>query len=646
MIGEILRSRYELTALLGEGPIFKVFAAKDRLQGREVSIRLFQPPFDQEKQFSAAVGLAIRKGAAVNHPGVERLEGVDDDHGRAFLVGQLSSELTLKDRIRKLAPFSKSVAVQTAISILEGLDAIHSAGIVHGDISSTTIAISPDGSARLQLCSIWEAYSHSATAGQVVLTEMAPYMAPEIAADGRPSRPSDVYSVGILLYELLCGRLPYSAETPVAMALKHGTTPTPSIRQFVADAPTVLDEITQKAMSKDPADRYRNAGEMLHDLRLLQDAMRFGRSLAWPLPSADGTPAPAPSKVKPTASPQRPKPVGRATAPAEVAPRLNSVREAPQVNRMKRERDVPAWLAYAIFVCIGAIAAGLVLLYFYFNFSKARIITMPNLIGRDKAEARTSLDSLHLKMREVGTNANASLPANVILSSYPKAGDPIPVNGTVNVVVNSGPSQIMVPDLTGLTVDEAQTALKNLQLAVQQPAAQKPSTLPIGSICSQDPPAKQMVTKGTKIRVSVSNGQPPAPPSDATAPNGINGAQGDMGPTADSTKVDKSRPDTAGKTYFYSMRIKVSGTQVGVELRVDIIDSQGTRTILDEAHDAGDSVDVSTISTDSTAKFRIYYDDVLRKTLEASGSPKGPGGDSSASGGSGGLDQVPTGGGQ
>ena len=287
MIGEIFGSRFELVAQANDGPIFTAYMAKEAGSGKDVCVRLFRSPFDKELDFVEAVGVAAQKAAVVDHPGVERITALEYDGGRPFLVGQFSPGITLGERIRKLAPFSVPVAVGTAISILEGLDALHRAGIVHGDVNSDNVVIAMDGSARVQLAAIWEAYSRSSTAGAVVLPSMAPFLAPEVSAGGAPSHGSDVYSVGVLLFELICGRPPYSADSPIAMAMKHATAPTPSVKGFNASSPIVLDEIVKKAMNKDPGMRYRTAGTMLADLRVLQDALRFGRTLTWPLKPAE-----------------------------------------------------------------------------------------------------------------------------------------------------------------------------------------------------------------------------------------------------------------------------------------------------------------------------------------------------------------------
>lgn len=654
MIGDLLSSRYELTALIGEGPIFKIYAAKDRLQGREVSLRLFKPPFDLERGFVASIGLAIQKTSGIHHPGVERLEGVEVDMGKPFVVGQLSPDLTLADRIRKLAPFSKPVSVQTVVSILEGLGAVHEAGIIHGDLSAQNIVIGADGSARLQLAGIWEAYSHSQTAGQVVLPSMAAYLAPEVSSGSLPSKQSDVYAVGVILFELLCGHLPFAAETPLAMAFKHATAPTPILNS--PDAPEVLIQIVKKAMDKDPGLRYENAFEMLGDLRLLQDALRFGKVLTWPIKRggviAEATGVAAAAVKAAVAPVPKTKPQFSRNDPHSVAPRLNSVKE-PSKRKMSEERDVPGWLVGAIGIGIGAVLAGSIALYILFNFSHRGMVTVPNLKGKLLSDARQSLQILHLNLKEVSEKSDPTAPIDTILESDPKAGEKVVSGATISVVVNSGPNTVQVPDLKGMTVDEATAVLKNVNLLLQQPVSQQPSLLPQGQVTSQDPPAKQSVQKGSQVRVAISNGQPPAPPTGSnshTTAGSTQGAQGDLGPPATNTTPDTSKPTDQQKNFDYFLTIKVTHIQAAVELRVDISDSLGQRPILEETHDPNDVVNISTVSPDANAKFLIYYDGVLKQSIKVKGTADKSGAGTPASpspsttDGGNGLDSPPGGG--
>ncbi|MHB8636350.1 MAG: PASTA domain-containing protein [Fimbriimonadaceae bacterium] len=578
MIGEVYGGRFEMVAQTASGPILTAYLAKDTSVGKDACVRLFREPFDKELDFVEAIGVAARRGSAVTHPGVESIAGLEYEAGRPYLVGEYSPGISLAERIRKLAPFSVPVGVGTAISILEGLDALHSAGIVHGDVSADNVVIAIDGSARIQLAGIWEAYSRSATAGAVVLPSMAPFLAPEVSAGASPSHASDVYSVGVLLFELLCGRPPYSADSPIAMAMKHATSPTPSVKGFNPSCPVVLDEIVKKAMNKDPGARYRKAGPMLADLRILQDALRFGRTLTWPLKPAQAL------DVEPVA----------------VAPRMAAARppqeRQPRRRRTDREDDDPLvrYLSYAA-VMLVCILVGVVLMWVGMNATKPKLVKVPTLKGTDVAQARSTLRSLHLELREGMRQPSEQYPVDTVLSSDPEPGDTAREGSYVTVTVCSGSKLVEVPNLVGMELDGARSALHNESLNVAEPVDYVDSAAPRDQVVEQDPPAAHKVEHEAAIRLKVSNGITPpsaAGPGDASAPT-----------------------DGADETNDYTLHIKLTDTQTAVDVRVEIEDAQGSRTVYKETHDPGDEFDVDATGYGPKATFRIYYDDDLKKTI-------------------------------
>ena len=578
MIGEVFGSRFELVAQTTDGPIFTAFMAKEAASGKDICVRMFRSPFDKELDFVEAVSVAAQRAAAVDHPGVERITGLEHDAGRPYLVGQFSPGITLGERIRKLAPFSVPVAVGTAISILEGLDALHRAGIVHGDVSADNVVIAIDGSARIQLSAIWEAYSRSSTAGAVVLPSMAPFLAPEVSAGAAPSQGSDVYSVGVLLFELLCGRPPYAADSALAMAMKHATSPTPSVKGFNASSPIVLDEIVKKAMNKEPSARYRSAGTMLADLRVLQDALRFGRTLTWPLKPAEALEA---------------EPV--AVAPRMAAARPPQEREGRR-KRRDREDDDPLvrYLTYAatMLVCI---LIGVVLMWVGMNASKSKFVKVPSLKGTDLAQARATLRGLHLELKEGAHQQSEQYPADTVLASDPEAGANAREGSTVTVVVCSGSKLVEVPNLVGMELDSARSALHNLQLNVSEPVDYIDSAAPRDQVVDQVPPAKRKVDHEASIRLKVSNG--------STPPNG------------DSTGNSKPADDGSDEANDYTLHIKLTDAETTVQVRVEIEDKNGTRKVYEESHDPGDEFEVDATGYGPDATFRIYYNDDLKKTV-------------------------------
>ncbi|MDR3691713.1 MAG: PASTA domain-containing protein [Fimbriimonas sp.] len=577
MIGKLLKARYEIVGLIQDGPVFATYSARDKIQGRDVSVRVVKQPFAEETEFVDRLVSTIQKYAIIQSANIERLHSVESDQGIPFILGDLTRGPSLADRIKKLAPFSVPVSVGTAISILHALDAVHRTGLVHGDLNPHHMAVMADGDVRLQMTGVWEAYSGSPTAGIMVLPGMAPYLAPEVSAGAMPNTCSDVYAVGILLFELISGRLPYFAETPLAMALQHSTAATPNVRTSNTSIPSVLDEIIKKAMSKDPRSRYASAGEMLADLRILQDALRFGRSLTWPLRPEHVQPGPAATGRGPASKPQ------------PVAPRMSAIRgetEQLEVSRKKQraERDVPVWML-VVFTFVLAIFGSICLMWIYMSLSRPRMVTVPNIKGLSVTEATSLLKDSKLILKVASREPNDTVDQDSVLDVRPERGEKVREGGVVYVVLSSGSRMVAVPEMVSLTVDKAKALLATLNLTVE-PRIERISDPKIAPdlIVRSDPPAREKVARQSQIKLYVSSG-----PSEETT---------------------SSRP-AENDGYLYTLHLKLKDLPHPTRVRIEIIDDNGRRSVYDQMHDSGDKFDVTTHGAQQTATFNIYYDGVL-----------------------------------
>jgi len=572
MIGAVLGQRFELQGLMVDGPIFGVYFARDVQANRDVCVRLLKPPFASESRFKAALSECVERYRSVTGAQVEAIHRLVDDGDDAFLIGDLTRGPTLQDRIRKLAPFSVPVSVQIAHSICKALEPMHRAGLAHGDIASHNVVLMANDEARLQMAGIWQAYSASGTAGAVVLPGMAPYLAPEVSGGGEPNPSSDVYAVGIILYELLTGRQPYLAETAIATTFQHRDLPTPSVRTINASVPNFLEELVRRAMAKDPADRYANAAEMAADLRALMEALRFGKTLKWPLRPVAGKPA--------------------AAVPGPVAPRMSAIRppEDEQTREKRRtERDVPVWMLVAA-AAMGAIVISLLAVWIFFNLSRPRILRVPDIKSLTVSEARSMLDDLNLELRVKSREPNDKVEIDRILDVDPEPGQEVREGGRVYVTVSAGSRFVEVPELTKMTIDKARTVLEGLGLTLDPLTEERPSaTIPLGDIVETIPPARARTERGSRIKLVVSSGI-------------------------------VQEPETIGKAFVYSLAVTVRDVVRPVRVRIDINDLRGTRTIYEERRESGDRIEVETKGYGDRATFRIYYDDELVKDFVQSAS--------------------------
>ncbi len=474
----------------------------------------------------------------------------------------------MADRIRKLAPFTSSVAVTAAIGVVRGLDAFHKAGLAHGDVSGENVAMLADGDTRLQLGGIWTAYPESQTAGSIVLPSLAPYLAPEVSTGGLPSPASDLYSVGVLLFELLTGRKPYQAETAVATAMKHATDPTPRVRSLNSSVPTVLDEIVYKAMAKDPHSRYTGASELLFDLRQVQDAVRFGRTLSWPIRAQS-----APAAVR---------------TPQPVAPRMSAVRERPDPEvssrKSQEERDVPVWML-VMFTAVLSMCAVLLGFLVFFNVTRPQLVKVPRVSNMTVQDARTILEKSHLVMREGPSVPSESVAADQIISTEPPADSKVTEHSTVVVTVSTGSTHVKVPNLKGLHQDKAAEYLARNHLTLDTNVDhESTSEYAVGEVSKQTPIGGSDVLTNSQVHITVRDA-----PSDAQSKPAANA-------------------DAEPKTYPVTVRLD-DLTQPTI-VKIDVQDDDDTGVIHEDHHEPGDDpIDMTTVARGSNVKVRVYYDD-------------------------------------
>lgn len=577
MIGTHLGERYELTQLLQEGPIFAAYFARDKVLGRDVTVRIIKQPFASEPHFLMKLREVATHAGAVENPGVERLLEVFDDPSVAYLVSEFSKGSVLAERIRKLAPYSVAAAVSMVVSVLDGLEAIHNSGYVHGDPGAHNVIIQEDGNARLELTGVWEAYSASETAGAVVLPAMAPYLAPEVSAGGMPTPASDVYAVGIVLYQLLTGRFPYTAETPVATAMKHTSTPTPSARTANTAVPAALDELVKRAMAKEPSARYRNATQMLDDLKRIESTVRFGKATAIP-------PRPVQSFADPA-----PAPVEQAAKPRDPAPRAT-----PRVQRAiveeREPRDVPLWMVviFTFFVTVVAVMIGG---WYWFSSSAPKPLKVPAIVGKSKTDAENMLRTMDLDLKVSKSEVNEKYPLDTVVAASPAPGQDVKQGGVVVVVLSAGSRLVTVPDLRGKTPDQARDILTKLSLDLDRIDPVPDSRLQPGLIVRQSPDPKTRVERSSRVNVGVSMSSNQSPP--VAAPNNGNPAP-----------AQESNPSAR---YLYTIKIRLTKITEPVVLRVDITDANGTRKIYEAQHYPNEEVSIRTEGFGEHAVFRIYY---------------------------------------
>lgn len=575
MIGQVLAGRYEVVEKGPDYPLFTLFFGRDRLRGGEVGLKVFREPFCHEPEFVQAAFESSRVSVAVVHPVLERVLALEvDPDGREppFLVAERPKGQPLRERIRRMVQLSPQLALATAVSACEGLAALHQAGFVHGDVSAENVFVTPDGQATLLHANLWRSYPKSRTAGMVALPSMAPYLAPEISRGAMPSPQTDVYAVGVLLFEMLTGSAPFRAESPVAVAMKHASEPVPSPRMRNQSIPAYLDQIVRRCLQKAPEDRYADASALLADLRKLQDALKFGRTLRADRPAARTAPSPEP---------------GPAQRPAAPAPKPDSVWTSREVAPSDDDR-VPRVLMALLTVFAAAAIFGLGW-WVLFNLGKPKLVEVPNIVGMTVNVAKEAVAPANLRVVVSARKPSEQYPADVILEVNPEPGQKVKEGSPIAVVVSSGSRFVQVPDLRGYTVDAARALLQSLNLRLDDRVRTvRSSDQPEGTVVAQEPEAGAKVEQGTTLRVRVSGAssatEPPPAPEDAP--------------------------------WRKTVRIRLNRLRQPVILRVDLTDATGTRTLMEEMHQPDEVVELHPEIVGDPAELTVYYDGRKIQTVE------------------------------
>ncbi len=574
MIGGVLGGRYEPEQELDSSPIFASYRALDRQTGREARLRVLEPAFAQDPAFVRALRAHVERLHEIDHPTLERVQETVVEGQEAFLVCEFVPGTTLDERIQRLASFSIQLALSTAIQIAEALIRVHQGGMVHGDLSSRNVLLHPSGTVKLAMTGFWETYPNSPTAGLVMLKGMAPYLAPEVTAGEMPSPATDVYALGVLLYQMLAGRAPYPGDSSAAIARKHAEAAYPSLRAVNPSVPLALDELVKTCMAKSARDRYPDATRLLADLRAIQDALRFGRPLTWPIQRVEATP------------PRVAVPVEEPTAAPEKVP----------TRPARQDSDgVPAWLA-AIVYSTTALVALAIGGWAFFNFNAPRLIDVPNVVGMPEAQARTSLEKAGLRLNPGGRQASEEFPVGIVLDQNPPPGRKnAKQGGSIEVTLSAGGRFIEVPDLRGRSVQESERVLASVDLKVaDQVTRARSKDVPAGMVISQNPPAGKKLERGSSVRLRVSNGDEPVP----------------------------GEPEPGLYTYKISLTMPIG--QAKVQVRVDMTDDRETKTIYEGEHAGGETFEASADGYGREALFRVFFngDLVSQQTQRAEVTPR------------------------
>lgn len=468
--------RYRVTEKIGSGGMADVYKAVDETLGRTVAVKVLHPRYAADPTFAARFRQEAQAAANLQSPYIVNIYDWGQENGTYYIVMEYVRGSDLKSIIERDGPLDSRRAAEIGAQVCAALSVAHGYDIIHRDIKPHNIMVAPDGSVKVMDFGIARAGNTTLTqTGSVLGT--AHYVSPE-QAQGRELKPqSDLYSLGVVLYEAVTGRVPFDADTPVAIALKHvNEQPVRPTRINPSVSPD-LERVIGRALAKDPAKRYATAEEMRRDL------MRI----------VSGESVQAPSFATSAAAPAVPVDRTQVLSPVGAAP-------PPRVRPIPARRPVWPWIAAAL-VLIAAgigIAAGL-------GLFGPPSLPVPDLTGKTQEEAQRLIEQAGFVLGSVTDSYHDTAAPGTVIDQSPVPGASAQKGAAIDIVLSKGPALVAVPELVGLTDDEARARLEQAGLEARSMLEPDPEAEP-GTVFKQDPAPGTEVERGSTVTYSVSRG--------------------------------------------------------------------------------------------------------------------------------------------
>lgn len=497
-----LNHRYEIIDKVGGGGMAEVFHGYDTVLHRDVGIKILRDQFIQDKDFVARFRQEACNAAGLSHPNIVNIYDFGSEHDINYIVMEYVVGRTLKEVITDSGALDYQTAVKYAIGIASALKQAHDHAIVHCDVKSQNILIDTKGVAKITDFGIARAFGQPSESEERGVIGSVYYLSPEQAAGKPVTAQSDLYSLGVVLFEMLTGQLPYDGDTPAEVARQHLTSPTPSARRYDPEIPYDLDAIVTKALAKNPLLRYKTDDDFLSDLRRVETRLRKAET------AAEESLSPHHKGVSDETIIIRSEEMGdgllHKTPLRDENPDNGAAageKEPPKKNKTKK----------MLGLFIGAIFLLSALIYGLVGYSSGDI-AVPDVKGKTLVEAEAILkdNNLDFTLKE---EFDAKVPTGTVIKQSPGAGSHVKAGRKIQLTVSKGAEPGVVPDLKGKNLAEATEMLHAAKLAVGKVTVQYTEGAAQGAVLSQDIEAGKKVAAGTKVDlvVNISKGQSVVP---------------------------------------------------------------------------------------------------------------------------------------
>ncbi len=654
MQGKILNNRYKIIKEIGRGGMAIVYSARDTLLERTVALKMLRPEYKSDAEFIDKFRQEARAVARLSHPNVVSIYDIVVDDERIYLVMEIVEGKTLKDIIKERNKLSIAESLEIARQIAAALSVAHGNQIVHCDIKPHNIILNDDMEVKVTDFGIARALSNSTVKVTETVVGSAHYFSPEQAKGGEIKAYSDVYSLGVVLYEMTTGELPFQGESPISVALKHIQQKPVEPSHINSDIPEEVNKLIMKAIAKDPADRYQDAYEMRQQITYcLKNLKNKGKKQTKKEKfNADETKVMKKpdfsflnnsdhkqnnTNHKNTDKLQKNKNESKAGAE-------NSDSKAENNNKYKNPLFIIAGILLFFLVSIGGV------LFFFNQYTNVPIVQVPDIEGKSLSEARNMASEVGLSLLENEERVfSEELAENYIVNQQPRPGERIKQSRSINITVSKGPQLIKIPDFIGSSLREALIELDNLSLKSGDIQYIFRLSEEPGTVINQIPAAGAEVEKNSEVTLFVSRGErnisvrmpdltglEQAEAVNLIREKGLNVGQisvessnrfidgqvisqsvkaGEYLPRGIAVDFVISRGSTNSSAEdFHSNRISINVTgSERREVRIVIEDDNGEEQVYQAVHEPGDNI-VRDIQSQGETELRIYFDDQLIKS--------------------------------
>ena len=626
MIGHILDNRYKILEKVGSGGMASVYKAQDILLDRIVAVKILHSKYASDHDFVVRFRQEAQAAAKLSQPNIVNIYDVGYDENAHYIVMEYVRGETLKDYIEKHGHLPINTSIQISFDIGEALEHAHANGIVHCDIKPHNILVTETGRIKVADFGIARAInSSSSTKDEKSVLGSVHYFSPEQASGGKIDERTDIYSLGVVMYEMMTGVVPFEGDTAISVALQHVQNDIPLPTKYNRRIPQLVERVILKAMAKNPDDRFQTISEMMSELRMAQGFVNTNKG-AMPI-------------IKNNFNTQKLQPIKEQEEPEKQNLFMRLIDSIS--NHSKKSIIIGMVL---VFVATFAWA------FFSFgNFWSTEDIVVPDVTGKQVEIAKATLENkkLDVSIKEI---ESSEVPIGEVISQTPSGGAVVKAHRTIHLTVSKGDSgsEVLMPNLTGLSLDDAEKILKEIGLTVGNITYAESDTYDNGKVIDQSPKSPDKVAKGTKVNLTVCkkseiNKKPLPDTTGMTLDAAVKALQGagysvgniqnlDSAKDQSQAKVtgqiqngnsielsveypasadpNANNQEQAGTTHSGVVNISVPAGASSQHVQIVVSDDYGSRVVYDRNQSGGDSISKNVSGTGKT-RVKVYINNSL-----------------------------------